>query len=135
MNNPHQKFQPLTDHMDQVLAQALSMDFPELIGIAERFTAQVRLNMRQPAKLPVTQSSLAADDRLLTVEEASRKLAVTEDYLYRHANQFPFTVRLGTRQLRFSLHGMELTCPRSLTTLDVRFSEWLLVTSSSSSPV
>ena len=93
--------------MDQVLAQALSMDFPELIGIAERFTSQVRLNMMQPSRLPATQSSLAADDRLLTVEEASGKLGLTKDYLYRHADHFPFTVRVGPRHVRFSLHGME----------------------------
>ena len=107
MDEPNKKYHALTDQLDHVLAQSLSTDCPELIAIGEGFTAQVRLNMMQPAKLPATQSSLAADDRLLTVEEASQKLGVTKDYLYRHADHFPFTVRVGPRQLRFSLHGME----------------------------
>ncbi len=107
MDEPNKKYHVLTDHLDHVLAQALSTDCPELIAIGEGFTAQVRLNMMQPTKLPATQSSLAADDRLLTVNEASRKFGLTKDYLYRHADHFPFTVRVGLRQLRFSLHGME----------------------------
>jgi predicted DNA-binding transcriptional regulator AlpA len=107
MNNPSKKFQSLTDQLDHVLAQSLSTDFPELIGIGERFTAQVRLNMMQHSVPPSPQHSRSTDDRLLTVNEASGKLGVTKDFLYRNANKFPFTVRLGTRQLRFSLHGMD----------------------------
>ncbi len=106
MDEPSKKYHALTDQLDHVLAQSLSTDCPDLIAIGERFTAQVRLNMMQPARLPATQSSPAADDRLLTVEEASRKLGVTKDYLYRHADLFPFTVRLGPRHVRFSLYGM-----------------------------
>ncbi len=107
MDEPNKKFHALTDHMDHVLAQSLSTDCPDLIAIGERFTAQVRLNMRQHVRPPSPQRSLASEDRLLTVNEASRKLGVTKDYLYRHADQFPFTVRVGPRQLRFSLHGMD----------------------------
>jgi len=61
----------------------------------------------QHGRVPAPQHSLASEDRLLTVEEASQKLGVTKDYLYRHADHLPFTVRVGLRQLRFSLHGME----------------------------
>ena len=107
MDEPDKKYHALTDHMDQVLAQAAPTDCPELIAIGEGFTAQVRLNMLQPTRLSSTKAPLPSDDRLLTVEEASQKLGLTKDYLYRHADQFPFTVRLGTRQLRFSLHGMD----------------------------
>jgi len=107
MDEPNKKYHALTDQLDHVLAQALSTDCPELIAIGEGFTAQVRLNMMQPLVPPSPQPSRSTDDRLLTVNEASKKLGVTKDYLYRHADKFPFTVRLGTRQLRFSLHGME----------------------------
>ena len=41
-------------------------------------------------------------DRLLDVKQASVTLGVTEDWLYRHAAKLPFTVRMGTKQLRFS---------------------------------
>ena len=47
------------------------------------------------------------EDRLLTVEEAARKLAVSDDWLYRHADKLPFTVRIGDRHLRFSAAGIE----------------------------
>ena len=45
-------------------------------------------------------------DRLLGVEEAARKLGKSKDYLYRHAADYPFTVRDG-RSLRFSEQGIE----------------------------
>src|SRR5215470_16577978 len=41
-------------------------------------------------------------DRLLTVEQAAERLRVSSDWLYRHADQLPFTIRVGTRHLRFS---------------------------------
>src|ERR1700686_1159571 len=47
--------------------------------------------------LPVTDG-----DRLLTAAEAAQKLGASEDWLYRHANTLPFTVRLGKKHLRFS---------------------------------
>src|SRR5215472_2391252 len=36
-----------------------------------------------------------AADRLLTVEEASKQLSTTRDWLYRHAGGLPFTMRNG----------------------------------------
>lgn len=45
-------------------------------------------------------------DRLLTAKEAGGKLGRSEDGMYRHANEFPFTVRDG-RQVRFSQKGIE----------------------------
>jgi predicted DNA-binding transcriptional regulator AlpA len=46
-------------------------------------------------------------DRLLTVEEAARTLAVTIDWLYRHADDLAFTVRPGPGQVRFSNLGIQ----------------------------
>ena len=48
----------------------------------------------------------ADGDRLLNVEEAARKLGKSKDYLYRHAADYPFTVRDG-HSLRFSEQGIE----------------------------
>lgn len=45
-------------------------------------------------------------DRLLTAKEAGEKLGRSEDAMYRHADEFPFTVRDG-RQVRFSEKGIE----------------------------
>lgn len=47
-----------------------------------------------------------AKDRLLKTDEAAAKLGTTKDYLYRHADQFRFTVRMG-RALRFSEAGID----------------------------
>ena len=101
------KYQALSDQLDQVLSQSLSTDCPDLIAIGERFTAQVRLKMMQGLQPPLDQAHPLFEERLLTVNEASRKLGMTKDYLYRHADQFPFAIRVVPHQLRFSLQGIE----------------------------
>jgi excisionase family DNA binding protein len=47
-----------------------------------------------------------AGDTLLTVTEASARLSLGEDWLYRNARKLPFTVRVG-RQVRFSARRLE----------------------------
>ena len=42
------------------------------------------------------------EDRLLETEEAAKVLAVSPDWLYRHAKKLPFTRKLGPKMLRFS---------------------------------
>jgi excisionase family DNA binding protein len=42
---------------------------------------------------------------LIDVQEASRRLGVSTDYLYRHHHKFPFTRRVG-RKLLFSSLGV-----------------------------
>jgi predicted DNA-binding transcriptional regulator AlpA len=46
-------------------------------------------------------------DRLLTVDETATVLAVTTDWLYRHADDFTFTIRPGPGQVRFSHLGIQ----------------------------
>ena len=50
---------------------------------------------------------MQVEDRLLTIDEAAEILRTTKDFLYRHHQQFPFTVRLSPRQLRFSEVGLQ----------------------------
>lgn len=47
------------------------------------------------------------DDALLTITEAAGILSVTTDWLYRHADALPFTVRPGPGQVRFSKNGIQ----------------------------
>lgn len=47
------------------------------------------------------------DDELLTVEDAARVLKTSTDWLYRHADDLPFTVRPGPGQVRFSRRGTQ----------------------------
>ena len=101
------KYQALSDELEEVLSRSLSADCPDLIDIGERFTAQVRLKMMQGLIPPLGHMPPLSEERLLTVDEASRKLGMTKDYLYRNADRLPFTIRLAPRQLRFSLQGIE----------------------------
>jgi predicted DNA-binding transcriptional regulator AlpA len=47
------------------------------------------------------------EDRLLNAEEAAALLAVSEDWLYRHAKKLPFAKKLGPKMLRFSTIGIQ----------------------------
>jgi len=47
------------------------------------------------------------EDELLTVREAAMILRTSADWLYRHANELPFTVRPGPGQLRFRRQGIQ----------------------------
>jgi predicted DNA-binding transcriptional regulator AlpA len=58
---------------------------------------------------PNGNSSEPQADRLLDVTEAAAKTGMSVDYLYRHANELPFTVRVGTKErksLKFSELGI-----------------------------
>jgi len=59
------------------------------------------------ARLSSTPAPRASEpDQLLTVMDASQKLGVSRDYLYRHSHDFSFTRRMG-RKLLFSKIGIE----------------------------
>ncbi|MBF6568059.1 MAG: helix-turn-helix domain-containing protein [Candidatus Binataceae bacterium] len=58
------------------------------------------------ARMVVEGHGLQRRDRLVNVEEASEKLGVKPDWLYRHHKNLPFTVRHG-RLLRFSELGID----------------------------
>jgi hypothetical protein len=63
--------------------------------------------LAQLIAIDVAQLLGGAPDRLLTVHDAATILAVTPDWLYRHADDFAFTVRPGPGQLRFSALGIQ----------------------------
>lgn len=76
-------------------------ELPRLLGELEeiRCTAMARLSAQ--LCLPKAES-----DELLGVEEASRRLGVSKDFLYRQGRHFPFVRRMG-RKLLFSKLGIE----------------------------
>jgi len=53
------------------------------------------------------QPAPAAPERVLKVEEAARLAGVTKNWLYRHADQLPFTHRISKKCLRFSAAGLQ----------------------------
>jgi excisionase family DNA binding protein len=75
-------------------------DLPALIGQLEaaKATAWARLTAPAPAQ--------TEHDELLNVAEAARRLGVSEDYLYGHHREYPFTRRQG-RKLLFSAQGID----------------------------
>ncbi len=54
-------------------------------------------------------------DRLLDVREAARRLNVSTDYVYRHKDDWPFTVRNG-RKVGFSERGLSAHLRRGAST-------------------
>jgi excisionase family DNA binding protein len=48
----------------------------------------------------------STEDTLLTVDQASERLGVSKDWLFRRSRTLPFVVRLG-RHLRFSSRGID----------------------------
>lgn len=80
---------------DEALAQLATAEADRLTLLAQFIADDVAQLLGGP------------QDRLLTVEEAARTLAVTTDWLYRHADDFTFTIRPGPGQVRFSNLGIQ----------------------------
>jgi predicted DNA-binding transcriptional regulator AlpA len=82
----------------EILNDIQDQDIPALLmALAARLMERPAVNL-----IPANPA-----DKLLTISEASRKLGMSQDYLYRKATNLPFTVRVGRRSLRFSEQGMD----------------------------
>ena len=93
-----QKHQPAGLRPGQIL---------ELLGDLERLKAELWLRLLEATRREGEVNPSAQEDRLLTVKEASLKLNVSADWLYRRASKLPFAVRLGHRRLRFSERAID----------------------------
>ncbi len=78
-----------------------------MLGDLERLRAELWSRLLSGAGPAGGPRIPAEDDHLLTVKQASQKLGVSPDWLYRQASKLPFTVRLGGRRLRFSIRGIQ----------------------------
>ena len=92
--------------LERVLADLPASECLRVAGELERLKLMALARMIGEG-LHADHPSVVKEDRLLTVEEASQKLSMSADYLYRHSAKLPFSVRTGRRQLRFSLLGIE----------------------------
>ena len=52
-------------------------------------------------------STPVQSDRLLTAEQAAERLGMSKEWIYKKAARLPFTVRVGSRALRFSSTGID----------------------------
>lgn len=85
------------------LAAEVELDhIPELLGEMERIRAilwaRLALRINRPAP---------TDDHLLAITDAASRLCVSKDWLRRHGERMPFTVRLSAGQVRFSAKGID----------------------------
>ena len=79
---------------------------PPLLGEIECLRAKLWARMMTlPTRGPGY--ALTTEDRLLTARQAAQRLGMSTDYLYRHADELPFTVRVSPGQLRFSSQGIQ----------------------------
>src|SRR5262245_2172349 len=93
--------------VEEMLMDLRPEDIPVLVGTLER------LKVVALARLPVGPNGTVADgttdrvtDTLLTVEEAAKKLSVTEDWLYRRTKTLPFVVKIENKHVRYSAAGI-----------------------------
>lgn len=68
--------------------------------------ALAALNGRLLAGTAASNGTPPEADRRLNVAEAAERLGMSRDYLYRHADTLPFTIRVG-RSLGFSAAGID----------------------------
>jgi excisionase family DNA binding protein len=97
---------------DPTRADALPREaLPEVLGQVERLKAVLWARLSTPEVAsngrPVSDTERASGDRLLTVQELAERLNVDDRWIYRKADDLPFTRRLGDRTLRFSEQGLE----------------------------
>jgi predicted DNA-binding transcriptional regulator AlpA len=87
-------------HVAHVPLQAIPALLCQLAGLQSALLARLLMDS--------TPLSIQAPDPdgLLDVTETAQRMGTSKDWLYRHADELPFTVRLGPRQLRFSAHGL-----------------------------
>lgn len=83
---------------------------PRLIGEAEALRARLWARLQEGAAVDAVTPPPRRDDgedRLLTAAEAAELLGVDRRWIYRKADDLPFTRRLSSGTLRFSKRGLE----------------------------
>jgi predicted DNA-binding transcriptional regulator AlpA len=74
---------------------------PHFLGETARLDAEAKLRLNGPRQA----SSQVVEDRLLGVKDAAARLDISTSWLYRIADEYPFTIRSG-RSLKFSSLGI-----------------------------
>jgi excisionase family DNA binding protein len=95
--------------LQPVLVQARTLapeDLPGLIGDLAEINAIATARLAAPAAAP-------EPDRMLDVEEASRRMGVSKAYLYRAHKRLSFARRQG-RKLLFSSAGLDTYLRKNL---------------------
>jgi predicted DNA-binding transcriptional regulator AlpA len=81
---------------------------PVLIGEAEALKAALWARLQTPPAPAPTATNGKGPDKLLKAEEVAERLGLKDRRaVYRRADSWPFTRRLGDGTLRFSERGMD----------------------------
>ena len=83
------------------------MDMPDKFNLHAMSRAELAGLLAAIAAQLLETSEASPADRLLTVTEAAARLGSSRQWLYRHADELPFTVRLAPRKLGFSAQGID----------------------------
>jgi excisionase family DNA binding protein len=93
---------------DPERAQALTREqVTEVLGQLERLRAFLWAMLSAPPAAAPPPTSASSPDHLLTADEAAVRLGVSRRWIYRKADELPFTRRLSGGTLRFSARGLE----------------------------
>lgn len=93
---------PVLEALDRLIAESTPEERPALVVQLSARLAQLGAGLTAtPEAGPPGESP----DRNLSARETARRLGVSLPYLYKHADDYPFTVRMGTRVL-FSARGL-----------------------------
>ena len=101
----------MTDELQLLLLAAKELpvgDLPHLLGEIEEIRVTALARLTGPAYAQPQQH-----DELLDTAEASRRLGISRDFLYRNQRQFSFTRHVG-RRLLFSALGIEKYIKRQI---------------------
>lgn len=80
---------------------------PALAADLARALAELFASAADAAAPKVTPRRDDPAGELLGIEEAAKRLHVSETWLYRHSRDLPFAKKLGRRTLRFDARGLE----------------------------
>ena len=72
-------------------------ELPRLIGDLEAARAAAWARLTAPAPPEPAVDGARDEPRNLDVAEAARRLGMSRDWLYRHATELPFALRIGRR--------------------------------------
>jgi hypothetical protein len=92
----------LLAELGRSLAATPREDLPDALAELERLRAAASLRL----SIPPPPEPIDKREQLVDAPEAARRLNVTEDWVRRHTDELPFTVRLG-RKVRFSVAGLD----------------------------
>ena len=71
-------------------------ELPQLIGELEAARAAAWARLTAPAADKAT-DVIGQEARNLDITEAAKRLGISKDWLYRHASDLPFALRIGRR--------------------------------------